>query len=129
MPRRLAVPGDNRALPGGWRLTARVRRGRPRRLDGGPWRAFFDWPAARGGRWIWRAPRDGDRFRPLGLGGTKTLSDFFCDEKVPAATRGRVPVVARDGRVAWVVGLRMDDGVKVGPSTRETLVLEAVKET
>ena len=34
-----------------------------------------------------RAWREGDRMRPLGLGGTKTLQDLFTDRKVPHALR------------------------------------------
>ena len=34
-----------------------------------------------------RAWRDGDRMRPAGLGGTKSLQDLFTDRKVPRALR------------------------------------------
>ena len=38
-----------------------------------------------------RAWRDGDRMRPVGLGGTKTLQDLFTDRKVPRALRRTLP--------------------------------------
>jgi tRNA(Ile)-lysidine synthase len=50
----------------------------------------------------WRA---GDRMRPLGLGGTKSLQDLFTDRKVPRAERHRLPVVLADGEIAWVPGV------------------------
>jgi tRNA(Ile)-lysidine synthase len=52
-----------------------------------------------------RAWRDGDRMRPAGLGGTKTLQDLFTDRKVPRATRRGVPVVEAGGTIAWVPGV------------------------
>lgn len=67
----------------------------------------------------WRA---GDRFQPLGMKGEKKLQDFFVDEKVSRAERGRVPLLCvADGRIAWVVGYRIADPFKVVKSTRRIL--------
>jgi tRNA(Ile)-lysidine synthase len=52
-----------------------------------------------------RAWRPGDRMRPAGLGGTKTLQDLFTDRKVPRARRHTLPVVVSDGEIAWVPGV------------------------
>ena len=52
-----------------------------------------------------RAWRAGDRMRPLGLDGTKSLQDLFTDRKVPRAQRHRLPVVVSDGEIAWVPGV------------------------
>jgi tRNA(Ile)-lysidine synthase len=62
-----------------------------------------------------RAWRHGDRMRPAGLGGTKTLQDLFTDRKVPRAERGRVPVVEAGGEVAWVAGLAVDERFRADP--------------
>jgi tRNA(Ile)-lysidine synthase len=52
-----------------------------------------------------RAWRDGDRMRPLGLGGTKSLQDVFTDKKIPREMRRQLPVVvAQNGEIAWVAG-------------------------
>ena len=52
-----------------------------------------------------RGRRSGDRIRPVGLGGTKTLQDLMVDRKVPRAKRHRTPVVAdANGEIVWVVG-------------------------
>ncbi len=50
----------------------------------------------------WRA---GDRMRPLGLDGTKSLQDLFTDRKVPKAARHQLPVVLSGGEIAWVPGV------------------------
>ena len=56
-----------------------------------------------------RAWREGDRMRPLGLGGTKTLQDLFTDRKVPRALRRTLPVVEAAGRIVWVAGVAVDE--------------------
>jgi tRNA(Ile)-lysidine synthase len=52
-----------------------------------------------------RAWRDGDRMRPAGLGGTKSLQDLFTDRKVPRALRRTLPVVEAGGEIVWVAGV------------------------
>ena len=52
-----------------------------------------------------RAWRDGDRMRPAGLGGTKSLQDLFTDGKVPRALRRLLPVVEAGGEIVWVAGV------------------------
>lgn len=66
----------------------------------------------------------GDRFRPLGLGGTKKLQDFLVDEKVPARLRGKVAVVKSGNEICWLVSLRIDDRFKVTNQTKQVLVME-----
>jgi len=56
-----------------------------------------------------RAWRDGDRMRPAGLGGSKSLQDLFTDRKVPRALRRTLPVVERDGEIVWVAGVAVDE--------------------
>ena len=56
-----------------------------------------------------RAWRDGDRMRPLGLGGTKSLQDLFTDRKVPRALRRTLPVVEVGGEIVWVAGVAVDE--------------------
>ena len=59
----------------------------------------------------------GDRFWPLGAGGSKTLGDFFTDCHVPPGLRRCVPLLC-DGRgIVWVVGLRMAERVKITGAT------------
>jgi tRNA(Ile)-lysidine synthase len=58
---------------------------------------------------IVRSWRDGDRIRPAGLGGTKTLQDLFTDRKVPRALRRTLPVVEAAGAIVWVAGVAVDE--------------------
>jgi tRNA(Ile)-lysidine synthase len=56
-----------------------------------------------------RAWREGDRIRPAGLGGTKTLQDLFTDRKVPRGLRHTLPVVESGGQIVWVAGVAVDE--------------------
>ena len=56
-----------------------------------------------------RAWVEGDRIRPAGLGGTKSLQDLFTDRKVPRALRRTLPVVEALGEVVWVAGVAAAD--------------------
>jgi tRNA(Ile)-lysidine synthase len=69
----------------------------------------------------WRA---GDRMRPLGLGGTRTLQDLFVDRKVPRARRAGIPVVLSAGEVAWVPGVAVGERFRVRPGPLERVRLE-----
>jgi tRNA(Ile)-lysidine synthase len=48
---------------------------------------------------------DGDRMRPAGLGGSKSVQDLLTDRKVPRALRRTLPVVEAGGEVVWVAGV------------------------
>jgi len=66
----------------------------------------------------WRA---GDRFCPLGLGGSKKLHNFFIDQKIPARRRSLIPIMLCGDRIAWVCGLRLDERFKTTAETRQVL--------
>jgi len=78
------------------------------------------------GEMVVRNARPGDRFRPLGSGGWKKLKDFFSDEKIPRSLRRRIAILEIGGRVAWVVGYRVDDRFKVSEGTREVMSVQAL---
>jgi tRNA(Ile)-lysidine synthase len=94
-PVELTVPG--RARFGGWELEARLQ---------GPGDVAVTnlGPAV-----TVRAWRDGDRMRPAGLGGSKSLQDLFTDRKVPRALRRTLPVVESGGAIVWVAGVAVDE--------------------
>ncbi len=55
-----------------------------------------------------RNRRTGDRFFPCGMNGTKKLSDFFTDLKIPVFKRELTPILTYDDDIVWVVGKRAD---------------------
>jgi tRNA(Ile)-lysidine synthase len=67
----------------------------------------------------------GDRMRPAGLDGSKTLQDVFTDNKVPREERDRIPVVESGGEIVWVAGLAIGEEFRAAPYESEVLVLSA----
>ena len=54
-----------------------------------------------------RNPRPGDRFRPLGMKGSKKVSRFFIDRKIPKALRSHIPLVLSGGEIVWIAGMEI----------------------
>jgi tRNA(Ile)-lysidine synthase len=119
-PVALSVPGSCRF--GRWELSAELRPGPV--APEGPERATLD--AGRlGETLVVRAWREGDRMRPLGMGGTKSLQDLFTDHHVPRSLRRALPVVAAGERIAWVAGVAVSEEFKLRPDSSEVAILRA----
>jgi len=66
----------------------------------------------------------GDRFHPLGMKGSKLLSDFFVDQKMTTGQKEECQVLATaDGTIVWVVGKRIDDRFKVTDMTKTIMLI------
>lgn len=104
-PESVALPVPGSARFGAWELRADSRGGGDVELDA----------AAVGDRATVRGWRDGDRMRPLGLGGTKSLQDLFTDRKVPRALRRSLPIVEVRGEIAWVAGVAVGEDFAAHP--------------
>ena len=70
---------------------------------------------------ILRKWKKGDHFHPLGMKGSKKLSDFFTDMKIALPDKKQVWLLESDGNIVWVVGMRIDDRYKVTASTKNIL--------
>jgi len=68
--------------------------------------------------------RPGDRFTPLGMRGTQKVKKFFINQKVPKDQRSKCPILLSQGKIIWVAGYRIDESVKVMPSTEKVLRVE-----
>ncbi len=119
-PVTMTVPGRCRFGP--WELRADLRS--PPVDPAGPELATLD-AASLGPELLVRGWREGDRMRPLGLGGSKSLADLFADSRVPRSLRRRLPLVTAGGRIAWVAGVAVSDDFKLAPGAREVAVLSA----
>jgi tRNA(Ile)-lysidine synthase len=76
------------------------------------------------GSLVVRNRRPGDRFRPVGLGGSKKLQDLFVDRKLPRAERDWVPLVVDEtDRIVWVAGYGIDEAFRVTDPSQAVLVL------
>jgi tRNA(Ile)-lysidine synthase len=92
----------------------------------GPDLAVLD-PAALGEAVTVRSWREGDRIRPLGLGGSKSLQDLFTDRKVPRSLRRALPVVAAGDRIAWIAGVAVSEEFAAKPGSSESAVIRAAQ--
>ena len=90
--------------------------------------AYFDADAT-GDRLTVRHWRQGDRFRPFGMKGTKKLSDYFNDHKFSLLQKLSTPIVEMQGRIVWIAGERAADDFRVTPSSRRILTMRIVDKT
>ncbi len=72
-----------------------------------------------------RGMKEGNRFVPSGMMGTKKLQDFFTDEKVPRSRRRSIPLVLSGEEICWVVGFRVDERFRAKGGSRKVLLLRA----
>jgi tRNA(Ile)-lysidine synthase len=97
----------------------------PRPADA--WEAQFDADELSGSCIYIRTWEKGDGFKPLGLRGTKLISDVFVDAKVPKHMRDTWPLLCIGDEIAWVIGIRRGQQAAVTDKTRRTLVMRAVR--
>jgi len=70
--------------------------------------------------------RPGDRFQPLGVKGTQKLKEFFIDHKVPRFERPKIPLLISGEMIAWIIGYRIDERVKVNEKTQRILKVKVM---
>ena len=69
----------------------------------------------------------GDRFYPLGMKGSKLLSDFFVDQKFTEAQKKNVfLLVSADNQILWVIGYRIDNRFRITNTTKKVFVCRLV---
>ncbi len=67
--------------------------------------------------------KEGDSFHPLGLKGTKKISDFLNEQKVESSGKKDHLILLNRNKIVWVIGLRIDDRFKITSSTQKILEL------
>ncbi len=70
-----------------------------------------------------RTRRDSDRFTKFG-GGTKSLSDYLTDKKIPLLERDSIPLLAVGSDVLAIFGIAISDKIKVGETTKTIIELQ-----
>ena len=77
---------------------------------------------------IVRNRRQGDRFQPYGMRGTKKIKDFLIDAKVPRHERDSIPLLVCGDEILWVIGYTTSESFKIIPDTRQYLYLHYVSD-
>ena len=116
-PVPLAAAGET-ALPGVCRVDVRPCAAEPVRDD--PMRQALRAEALKGA--VLRTRRDGDRIRPLGCG-DRLLSDYLTDRGVDRPLRDHIALLAREGRVLWVLGVGISEDARLTSSGDAALQL------
>ena len=76
-----------------------------------------------------RARVPGEKFRPLGAPGEKSVARIFTDRKIPRAERSRLPVFADGTGIAWIPGLPPADRFRIVAPGGKALRLTYRRET
>jgi len=120
------LPGASLEIPGGWHISASA----PVVAETTPtfpadlWTALCDADEIEGPLLV-RAPRVGERLAPLGLAGTRKLSDVLTDRKVPAPERHVHPVVVHGDAIVWVPGVVRSQTLRLSAATARVVSLRA----
>jgi tRNA(Ile)-lysidine synthase len=72
----------------------------------------------------WKA---GDYFYPLGMRQKKKLSDYFIDRKYSILSKESKLILESDGKIAWIIGDRLDNRFKISKSTKRALIIKSSK--
>ena len=68
--------------------------------------------------------RQGDRFRPYGMKGSKLLSDLFVDLRLSTEQKKAVWLMEADGEIVWVLGHRAAQAYVVSPGSTDYVLLK-----
>lgn len=71
--------------------------------------------------------KPGDRFRPLGLNGTKKVGDYLTDKKCLDAIRDEIAVIRDKKGIIWLAGYEISDLVKIDNNTKKVLQIELIR--
>lgn len=72
--------------------------------------------------------REGDRFQPFGMKGSRLVSDFFSDMKLSLIEKERQWLLCdADGNIVWVVGHRADGRFAVTDETEDVVQIKVVR--
>ncbi len=74
-------------------------------------------------KFVVRTWREGDKFFPIGMRGTKKISDYLNDIKINSFEKKKQLILENDGNIVWVIGKRLDDRFKIASDTKKVLKL------
>jgi tRNA(Ile)-lysidine synthase len=76
--------------------------------------------------WIIRCCREGDRFTPFGMEGSKKLKNLFIDKKIPRAVRKTIPLLLCREDIFWVGGVQTAEKIRINESAGNLLRLRLI---
>lgn len=118
-PEPISLPVPGRIDFGAWSVTASNDTEAPRT---GASTEQLSLPAPIAQSLIVRSRRPGDRMRPLGMSGHKSLQDLFVDAKLPQKQRDRHPVCCAGDEIIWIPGIAIANVCGPRPADGEAVV-------
>lgn len=118
----LARPGETVSEVFGWAISVTETDAADYARDRGSLDIVIDGEAVQG-RLHARPLEPGDSMRPLGMRGTRKITEALSEAGFTVAARRRVPIIGDDSGPIWVPGVVLADRVKVSPETRHALRL------
>lgn len=71
--------------------------------------------------------RHGDYFRPLGMENMMKVSDFFVNSRMSIPEKENTWLLVSEGRIAWIIGRRIDHRFRITESTRSILCIRLIR--
>ncbi len=71
-----------------------------------------------------RTPLPGERFSPLGMMGSKKITRFLSDKKIPVSSRYLFPLLISAEKILAIAGLRIDNRFRLRTATKNTLIVD-----
>lgn len=65
--------------------------------------------------------KSGDRMKPIGLKGSKLISDIIKDAKIPSHLKNEILVLTDDENILWCLNLRVSSIANANPSSKSIL--------
>lgn len=97
------------------------------KFDKNPLIKYFDYDKIKGVIKL-RYRKNGDKFMPFGMSGSKKLKDLFIDLKIPKERRDSIPLITFGDDIAWIVGYRISDKFKINKDTKSILKIKIERE-
>ncbi len=72
----------------------------------------------------WKA---GDKLKPIGMKGSKKVSDLLIDLKIPLPEKENIWVLESNNEIIWVVGIRTSEVYKIIPETKRVYQIGLVR--
>lgn len=111
----LKIPGRTHIPETNQYIVAAIEREKPQ--NPGNTVVYLPWPG-QPLTYVARARRQGDRFSPKGLLGSKKLKDYFIEKKIPRGERDQILLVASEKEVLWIPGRAVSNKLNSGESER-----------
>lgn len=73
-----------------------------------------------------RGRRDGDRFSPLGMSGSKKLNRYLMDIKLSSCQRDQIPLICCNDEIVWVVGYRGSEQFKATKDSKNICLIQSL---